>query len=326
MDTEHPVAHGAAPANPILGAWDLNSKQRFFLGGVGACLPLILQHFAVSSMTGFTLGELVGILIRSVALFALGGFIAYLHSDEFKPIKLVQIGVAAPALVTVMVTGNALHNAQGGLKQVPPGTASAGPAGSSFSLIGPAHAGDLTKLSTQANSHGRGFLSEVADGITGRAYRPYFEGPVYLNEPGWKLAAEGRIPEGASPAGRDLPPAAKDLFICRAAVQDGIHPGKIRADFNGCTVPWGGKEFTSYRYQVLVKDNLTWVAAQNGAVPRGALRGGEERGPGNQPLYICRANLRGGVFPGKIRPDFPGCYVGVDGREHVVTSYEVLVQ
>ncbi|HNK30661.1 MAG: DUF3421 domain-containing protein [Proteobacteria bacterium] len=69
-----------------------------------------------------------------------------------------------------------------------------------------------------------------------------------------------------------------------------------------------------------------WVAASGGAVPFGAIVGGHEAAPGNEPLYICRATHNGGVHPGKLRAAFKGCNIGWGGRETVVADYEVLVR
>ena len=61
-------------------------------------------------------------------------------------------------------------------------------------------------------------------------------------------------------------------------------------------------------------------------MPFGAIVGGHEAAPGNEPLYICRATHNGGVHPGKLRAAFKGCNIGWGGRETVVADYEVLVR
>jgi hypothetical protein len=70
-----------------------------------------------------------------------------------------------------------------------------------------------------------------------------------------------------------------------------------------------------------------WVAANSGMpLPPGSIQGGFDLSANpRQPalLYICRAELLGGVWPGHV---FAGtCYVGWDGREFVMSSYEMLV-
>lgn len=70
----------------------------------------------------------------------------------------------------------------------------------------------------------------------------------------------------------------------------------------------------------------TWVAASGGTVPAGAIVAGHEAAPGNEPLYICRATVNGGVHPGKLRSAFKGCNIGWGGKETVTGDYEVLVR
>jgi hypothetical protein len=74
-------------------------------------------------------------------------------------------------------------------------------------------------------------------------------------------------------------------------------------------------------------DTLAWVGTSYGApIPSQAIQGGyDSRVNPNQPtiLYICRAPLVGGIWPGK---DFQGrCYIGWDGKNFPMNSYEVLV-
>jgi hypothetical protein len=47
----------------------------------------------------------VAYLLRTVALFAVGGLVGWLHKKEYDPIKLFQLGIAAPALITAAVNG-----------------------------------------------------------------------------------------------------------------------------------------------------------------------------------------------------------------------------
>ncbi|MDA1327089.1 MAG: hypothetical protein O3C34_20410 [Proteobacteria bacterium] len=66
---------------------------------IGADLAVLIdQHEQLTS------GMIVGAGIRYMCLFILGGFVAALHSDEIKPLKLVQLGIAAPALITSYIS------------------------------------------------------------------------------------------------------------------------------------------------------------------------------------------------------------------------------
>jgi hypothetical protein len=82
---------------------------RFWIGGAGAMLPLLVTLLAVDlgplidHASQLTFGTYVGAAIRYLVLFTLGGVVAALNSDEVQPIKLVQLGIAAPALVSTYV-------------------------------------------------------------------------------------------------------------------------------------------------------------------------------------------------------------------------------
>src|SRR5277367_3721758 len=83
--------------------------QRFWIGGGGALLPVIATLLAldlgsmIDHYKDYTVGAYVGTTIRYALLFVLGGAVASLNYDEVQPIKLVQLGIAAPALVASYV-------------------------------------------------------------------------------------------------------------------------------------------------------------------------------------------------------------------------------
>ena len=87
--------------------------SRFGLGGVGGLLPLLVSLVALDVASfailinsgGLTIGICVGYAIRVLGLFALGGFLAALNNEVSSPLSLVQIGIAAPALITSYATG-----------------------------------------------------------------------------------------------------------------------------------------------------------------------------------------------------------------------------
>jgi hypothetical protein len=65
---------------------------------------------------------------------------------------------------------------------------------------------------------------------------------------------------------------------------------------------------------------FTWVPAVNGAIPQGAVAGGNE---GGHPLFICHATSGMGLHPGKVVG--ANCNIGYGGLEATVPQYEVLV-
>ncbi|MCB1735746.1 MAG: hypothetical protein H6981_00615 [Gammaproteobacteria bacterium] len=65
---------------------------------------LAIDIGAVLNDPNLTAGNIVGFLVRYLILFIIGGVVAYLHDDEQKPIKLFQLGLGAPALITSLIT------------------------------------------------------------------------------------------------------------------------------------------------------------------------------------------------------------------------------
>jgi len=131
----------------------------------------------------------------------------------------------------------------------------------------------------------------------------------------WVPAANGHVPPHAVLGGEET---NRNLYLCRANYQGGVHPGKLVA--NNCNIGWGGDEIRLPNYEVLTKVQTTWVPASNGYIPSGAILGGQE--PGRQ-LYICRANYQGGRHPGKVVANY--CNIGWGGSEIRLPNYEVFV-
>ena len=115
------------------------------------------------------------------------------------------------------------------------------------------------------------------------------------------------------------------LYICRAVFEGGVHPGKIRSDFGGCNVGWGGAEHTVSKYQTLVPySTINLTKASGGHVPSNAIKGGHESD--GTPLYLCSGEHMGGTHPGKTRDGFAGCNIGWGGKEVAINPYEILVK
>ena len=70
-------------------------------------------------------------------------------------------------------------------------------------------------------------------------------------------------------------------------------------------------------------NNLRWEPSTGGDVPPSAVPGGFESY--GEVLYICRAEIEGGLHPGKVSQILRACVVPYAEREHFIGSYEVLV-
>lgn len=143
--------------------------------------------------------------------------------------------------------------------------------------------------------------------------------PVEEPGPHWIDAQEYPIPSHAVEGGRENNPP-RNLYICRASFQGGVHPGKIVA--GDCNISWGGNEIRAQNYQILISHirHYAWSSASYGAIPVNALPGGVENG---RILYICQANWQGGVHPGKVVGN--SCNFGYGGKEISSPFYNVLV-
>ncbi len=118
---------------------------------------------ALSNENNLSAGYIVGFLIRYIILFAVGGFVAYLHDDEDKPFKVVELGIAAPALITSLMTAQAVY-----VPPIGPGEALQINSAFSFSVIGSAYAGAVdSKSGDEKRLLLAGFFNDINRGITG---------------------------------------------------------------------------------------------------------------------------------------------------------------
>ena len=96
----------------------MKTYQKILIGGLGAMMPIVLNLLIVDLhvlILDLTLVALLAYLIRVVILFFLGGVVAFLHKDENSPLKLFQLGLAAPALITGL-----LNSGQVEIPKAPP--------------------------------------------------------------------------------------------------------------------------------------------------------------------------------------------------------------
>jgi hypothetical protein len=83
-------------------------RQKVFIGGLGALTPIIASLLVVDLRVlsvDITAAAVIAYLVRVILLFYLGGIVAFLHRDENNAVKLFELGIAAPALITGMIAG-----------------------------------------------------------------------------------------------------------------------------------------------------------------------------------------------------------------------------
>jgi hypothetical protein len=132
----------------------MSKSGAFFWGALGGFLPILALLVTVDlapiidNAGSLTFGNYVGYGIRVTALIILGGIIALLNTDVRQPLALVQLGIAAPALVTAYINSRPVPAA--GVTQR-----------AWFEIISTAHAGETSQDRVRV----AGFLNDVRNGI-----------------------------------------------------------------------------------------------------------------------------------------------------------------
>ncbi|MFZ5516990.1 MAG: hypothetical protein ACOY90_10155 [Candidatus Zhuqueibacterota bacterium] len=84
----------------------MTTGKKIMIGGMGALTPIIMNLLAVDLnilLINVTIMAVFGYALRVVVLFYLGGVIAFLHKDEHSPVKIFELGIVAPALITALL-------------------------------------------------------------------------------------------------------------------------------------------------------------------------------------------------------------------------------
>lgn len=177
-----------APLDPRM-----TKGKRFAIGGMGGLLPILASLITVDlavitalvDKQDVTIGLCVGYALRIVCLFVLGGVVAALNSEVVNPMALVQIGIAAPALVTSYLSGAALMKGQ---EQ----------AGLGDLFISPAYA---RQVGEERYEVAGGFLGDVINGTfpgLGRSAAD-LDRPIPLSEEAWPPVGEAEQPSATGP-------------------------------------------------------------------------------------------------------------------------------
>ncbi|MBI5749602.1 MAG: SPOR domain-containing protein [Nitrospinae bacterium] len=90
----------------------MKTRQKIIIGGLGALTPVVMNFLVIDINVLFvnlTLLASIGYAIRVVILFYLGGIVAYLHKDENSPVKLFELGIVAPAIITALLNGTKIE-------------------------------------------------------------------------------------------------------------------------------------------------------------------------------------------------------------------------
>jgi hypothetical protein len=88
--------------------FELTPFRKVLIGGVGALAPIIVSLVFVDSETIFSRVTVTAVMtycIRVGVLFAIGGGMAWAHHEEKSILKLFELGIVAPALLTGVLNG-----------------------------------------------------------------------------------------------------------------------------------------------------------------------------------------------------------------------------
>lgn len=146
----------------------MNTRKKMMIGGLGALTPVIMNLLIVDLnvlLVKITSLACLGYVIRVIILFYLGGLVAFLHKDENSPIKIFELGIVAPALITAML--NAGHVP---IIKAPPQTAETSVA--SFSFIPSVYAlppqeEEIKKFSLPKEN----WIQQIRRGLTSSGYK-----------------------------------------------------------------------------------------------------------------------------------------------------------
>lgn len=94
-------------------AMNAELRKRLAIGCLGALSPILANLLIVDlqvTLASATPLVVAAYLLRVLVLCAAACIIVYLNHDENRPIKIFQLGIAAPALLTGIINGAAVSN------------------------------------------------------------------------------------------------------------------------------------------------------------------------------------------------------------------------
>jgi hypothetical protein len=93
--------------------------QRFAVGGLGGLLSIVVSQLSfdpasvIEHIYLIAPATYIGLGIKTIILIVLGGTFAAFTDGSTKPLTLLQIGIAAPALITSYINGTGVSGPTG---------------------------------------------------------------------------------------------------------------------------------------------------------------------------------------------------------------------
>lgn len=136
--------------------------------------------------------------------------------------------------------------------------------------------------------------------------------------PVWQYASNGTIPNGAYPT------AGTAYYSCRAFYDGGKIPGKVGSGLKGCSIGYKGKEIIVPGYEVLMTSFVTSGMSTNvTANPETYARAVY----GGSSFYVdrlCAASYQGALHPGRFNLNQNACAIGFNGKEVLITQFNLV--
>src|SRR5437762_7282901 len=84
---------------------DIASHKRILIGALGAFTPILMNLLIVdfNVIPTLTKYDFIGYSVRTLVLLFIGGIVGYFNKSERNMMKLFQLGLAAPALITASI-------------------------------------------------------------------------------------------------------------------------------------------------------------------------------------------------------------------------------
>jgi len=156
----------------------MTNRQKILIGGLGGITPVFMNLLVIDLevlLQNFTMLALLGYIIRVIVLFYLGGIVAYLNKGVDDPIKVFQLGIVAPALITAFINGSNIE-----VKELHPSNALERHTDASWpglSIIPLAYAQPEEEGPPLPHKE-EGRLEQFLRGLLGRPFRPINEDPA----------------------------------------------------------------------------------------------------------------------------------------------------
>lgn len=118
--------------------------------------------------------------------------------------------------------------------------------------------------------------------------------------------------------GRDF--SGESFYLCQVQLFNRSLPGKTKAGYGFCSVPYKGNEYLVKQFDIPTRDvfgRISWNRDLDGAIILG-------RGIDAKPLFLCQSAFNGSMQPGITWPGSTYCAIAINGREIMTDNYRVL--